>query len=207
LSPIAVHPLTRDSIAPAARLLAGSMRDNPLHRRVFGGDEARLEPLLAGSFDRLLRRQMRSGLVLGAYDRGSLVGAAAMVSPGHCQPNFKDKLGMLMVLARGGALTRLPRIQRWLGCWKRQDPAFDHWHLGPAAVDRARQGQGIGTQLMVAVCGQLDRRRGIGYLETDKEANVRLYRRGGFEIVAEHSVLGVRNWFMLRNPGPPGEVL
>lgn len=199
---IVIRPLTSVAIAPAARLLAGSMRDNPLHRAVFGGDEARLEPLLAGAFARLLRRQMRNGLVLGAYDREALVGVAVMVAPGHCQPNLQDKLGMLLVLARGGALRRLPRIQRWLGSWKRQDPDFEHWHLGPAAVDRARQGQGVGTRLMAEICQQLDRRHGIGYLETDKNANVRLYRRGGFEVIAEQSVLGVSNWFMLRHPGP-----
>lgn len=207
MSTIAVRPLTADSVTPAAQLLAGSMRDNPLHRGVFGGDEARLEPLLAGSFARLLRRQMHSGRVLGAYDHEALVGVAAMVAPGHCQPNLNDKLGMLMVLARGAALSRLPRIHRWLGSWKRHDPDFDHWHLGPAAIDRARQGQGIGTRLMAEVCAQLDRRQGIGYLETDKEANVRLYRRGGFEVVAEQSVLGVGNWFMLRYPKPHGDAL
>ncbi len=199
---VAIRPLTADSLAPAAQLLAGSMRDNPLHRSVFGGDEARLELLLAGSFERLLRRQLRNGRVLGAYDRAALVGVAAMVAPGHCQLPLPDKLGMLAMLLRAGALRRLPRIQHWLGVWKRHDPDFDHWHLGPAAVVRARQGQGIGTRLMAEVCGELDRRQAIGYLETDKEANVRLYRRGGFEVVAEESVLGVGNWFMLRHPGP-----
>ncbi|HET7560806.1 MAG TPA: GNAT family N-acetyltransferase [Rhodanobacteraceae bacterium] len=204
---IVVRPLTAATIAPAAQLLAGSMRDNPLHRRVFGGDEARLEPLLARAFARLLRRQMGNGLVLAAYDEDALVGVAAMVAPGHCQPRLQDKLGMLMVLARAGALWRLPRIQRWLGRWKRHDPDIDHWHLGPAAVDRTRQGQGIGTGLMAEICKELDRRQGIGYLETDKDANVRLYRRGGFEIVAEQWILGVRNWFMLRHPLPRHEPL
>lgn len=202
MSNIAVRPLTADSVTAAAQLLASSMRDNPLHRSVFGGNETRLEPLLAGSFARLLRRQMRDGLVLGAYDREVLVGVAAMVTPGHCQPHLTDKLGMLGLLARARALRRLPRIQRWLSAWKRHDPNIDHWHLGPAAVDRARQGRGIGSQLMAEVCRQLDRRQGVGYLETDKDANVRLYRRGGFEVVAEESVLGITNWFMLRYPRP-----
>lgn len=199
---IAVRRLDRDSLVPAARLLAGSMRDNPLHRSVFGGDEARLEPLLADSFGRLLERQLRHGLVLGAHDGPAMVGVVAMVEPGWCQFGIRDKLGMLGPLARGGALHRLPRIQRWLGVWKRHDPDVDHWHLGPAAVERTLQGQGIGTVLMTEVCAQLDRRRAIGYLETDKAANVRLYRRGGFEVMAEEPVLGVRNWFMLRHPRP-----
>jgi ribosomal protein S18 acetylase RimI-like enzyme len=202
LSHIVVRRLGRDDLAPAARLLAGSMRDNPLHRSVFGSDEARLEPLLARSFVRLLQRQWRHGLVLGAHDGPATVGVVAMVEPGHCRFGIRDKIGMLGLLARGGALHRVPRIRRWLAAWKRHDPDVDHWHLGPAAVERSLQGQGIGTVLMTEVCAQLDQRRAVGYLETDKDANVRLYRRGGFEVIAEQPVLGVTNWFMVRHPRP-----
>jgi ribosomal protein S18 acetylase RimI-like enzyme len=200
-----IRMLQPASIPAAARLLAGSMRDNPLHQRVFGGDGARLEPLLEGAFARLLRTQLRTGLVLGAFDEDeALVGVAAMVPPGHCQPGLQEKLAMLPVLARGGALRRLPRIAHWLRTWARHDPVFDHWHLGPAAVDRSRQGQGVGTRLMAAICDRLDREQGVGYLETDKPENVRLYRRGGFEVVAEQPILGVTNWFMQRQPVPQG---
>lgn len=195
-----IRTLQQESIPAAARLLAGSMRDNPLHQRVFVSPDARLEPLLAKAFTRLLRRQMRTGQVLGAYEGDVLVGVAVMVPPGHCQPSLQEKLAMLSILARGRALRRLPRIRVWLRTWARHDPAFDHWHLGPAAVDRMRQGQGIGTRLMAAICDRLDQTRGIGYLETDKPENVRLYRRGGFEVVAEEPVLGVTNWFMQRHP-------
>lgn len=199
---ITIQSLAPVAIAPAAQLLAGSMRDNPLHLRVFTGRNAQIEPLLASAFAHLLRRQIRTGLVLAAYDADVLVGVAAMVAPRHCQPTLRDNLPMLIILARGRALRRLPQIRRWLRIWERQDPDFDHWHLGPAAVDRARQGQGIGTALMAEICARLDRRQGIGYLETDKYANVRLYRRSGFEVIAERSVLGVTNWFMLRRPLP-----
>lgn len=195
-----IGALRQESIADAARLLAGSMRDNPLHQRVFASDDAWLEPLLAAAFIRLLRRQMRVGYVLGAYAGDVLVGVAAMVPPGHCQPDLQEKLAMLSILARGRALHRLPWIGHWLRTWARHDPTFDHWHLGPAAVDRQRQGQGIGSGLMMAICDQLDRHQGVGHLETDKPENVRLYRRGGFEVVAEQRVLGVGNWFMQRNP-------
>lgn len=200
LSPIIIQRLTPELIEPAARLLAGSMRDNPLHLRVFGDDEDRLVRLLTPAFARLLQRQVGVGLVLGAFDGPTLAGVAAMVPPGHCQPPLQEKLCMLAILARVGLLPRLPDIHRWLRTWARQDPAVDHWHLGPAAVERGRQGEGIGTALMKAICAELDRRQAIGYLETDKPRNVSLYRRGDFEVVAERSVLGVTNWFMLRRP-------
>lgn len=200
MSSIVVQLLTPASIEPAARLLAGSMRDNPLHRRLFAGDAARIEPFLGAAFGRLLQRQMVTGLVPGAFRGETLVGVAAMVPPGHCQPTLQEKLAMLAILARGRGLRHLPRIQRWLKIWARQDPDLDHWHLGPAAVERTLQGQGIGSLLMTAICDELDRRQANGYLETDKHRNVRLYQRGGFEVVAEQPVLGVPNWFMLRRP-------
>lgn len=198
-----VLPLEPASVADAAGLLAASMRDNPLHQRVFAGAEARLEPLLAEAFVHLLRRQLRIGHVLGAYEGQALVGVAGMVPPGHCRPPPGEALAMLRILARARALRHLPRIARWLWTWQRHDPAVAHWHLGPAAVDRARQRQGTGSQLMAAVCERLDAVQGIGYLETDKPGNVRLYRRGGFEVLSVRPVLGVRNWFMLRHPSPP----
>lgn len=200
LSALSIRPLAPASIAAASRLLAASMRDNPLHARVFAGAGPRLEPLLAPAFARLLERQLRVGHVFGAYEGEALLGVAAMVPPGHCRPDLREALAMLVILARGRALRHLPRIGRWLRTWARQEPGVDHWHLGPAAVDRARQGEGIGSLLMAAVCERLDREQGVGYLETDKPENVRLYRRGGFEVVAERQVLGVRNWFMLRAP-------
>ncbi len=202
VSPINIQRLTPELIVPAARLLASSMRDNPLHRRVFGGNETQLARLLTTTFARLLRRQFESGLVLGAFDGTTLVGVAAMVPPGQCQLPFQEKLGMLAILAREGLLWRLPNIYRWLRIWAHHDPTTDHWHLGPAAVARERQGEGIGTALMRAICNELDQRQVVGYLETDKQMNVSLYRRGGFEVIAERPILGVTNWFMLRQPRP-----
>lgn len=202
--PLQVASLPPALLADAARLLAAGMRDNPLHLRVFGATQARLEPLLADAFVRLLDRQRRTGHVLGAFDGERLVGVAAMVAPGHCQPPAREKATMLRILARARSLHRLPRIACWLHAWRRHDPRFDHWHLGPAAVARGRRGQGIGTRLMEAVCERLDRCGGIGYLETDKRENVRLYRRGGFEEAGRQRVLGVDNWFMLRHPRSPG---
>ncbi len=45
----------------------------------------------------------------------------------------------------------------------------------------------------------MDESRFMAYLETDKRENVAFYKRFGFEVVGEHKVLGVQNWFMLRS--------
>lgn len=183
------------------------MRDNPLHQRVFAGNESRIEPLLEGAFAYVLQRQIRTGLVFGGFIDERLVGVAAMVPPGTCRLTMQDRLAMLVRMARTGvrSFRHLPNILRWLHIWAQHDPATPHWHLGPAAVERELQGQGIGTALMKAICEELDTRRAKGYLETDKPMNVRLYRRSGFEVIAERPVLGVTNWFMLRDPQVPGD--
>lgn len=197
---IDVRLLPQESIPAAARLLARSMRDNPLHQRVFGHRETHIEPLLEGAFAAVLEAQLRTGLVLSAYRDERLVGVVGMAAPGTCRLGWRERRLMFSVLVRGRALHRLPLIARWLWVWLQHDPRGAHWHLGPAAVVREQQGRGVGTRVMAVVCTQLDRRGGVGYLETDKLDNVRLYERGGFEVVAEQQVLGVTNWFMLRQP-------
>ncbi len=53
---------------------------------------------------------------------------------------------------------------------------------------------------MEAYCEDLDRTNDAGYLETDRAENVEFYRRYGFEIIDEATVLGVPNYFMWRKP-------
>ena len=90
---------------------------------------------------------------------------------------------------------------RWVDTWAKRDPAEPHAHLGPLAVDAHLQGRGIGSRILAEHCGRLDAQATLGYLETDKPENVRLYERFGFLVVAEAPVLGVPNWFMRREAG------
>ena len=54
--------------------------------------------------------------------------------------------------------------------------------------------------LLADYCRRLDRRGLLSYLETDKPENVRLYKRFGYEVIADDDVIGVVNWFMMREP-------
>ena len=49
-------------------------------------------------------------------------------------------------------------------------------------------------------CGAIDLVGDAGYLETDRQENVRFYERFGFVTTKEVTVLGVTNFMMRREP-------
>jgi ribosomal protein S18 acetylase RimI-like enzyme len=89
-----------------------------------------------------------------------------------------------------------------VAAWSARDLDERHSHLGPLAVDADLQGRGIGTRILSEYCRRLDRPGEVGYLETNKPENVRLYEHHGFTVIGTDTVIGVSNWFMRREPGP-----
>jgi GNAT superfamily N-acetyltransferase len=117
----------------------------------------------------------------------------ALGEPGRCQPTFAQKLRIVAKFTHGCGVTPTSRALRWLGNWPFRDPRDPHWYLGPLAVDAHLRGHGIGSQLLGECCKLLDTIRAAGCLETDKEANVRSYRKFGFETISDSNILGTPN--------------
>jgi len=202
MHPVEIRPLVTPDASLAAGLLGRGMRDNPTHVQAFGADPAQRERTLRRIFTPFLERQLNNGRVLGAFAGQRLVGVAALAAPGSCQPTFTDKRRALPALLANGPVSAL-RMRAWVRVWAKRDARLPaHWHLGPLAVEPAWQGQGIGSRLLTQLCDQLDRQRGLGYLETDRPGNVSFYRRFGFETVASESAIGVTHWFMQREAVP-----
>jgi len=178
------------------------MRDNPLHVRAFGPEAGERERVLTRQFSASLERQLDTGgVILGAFDPGAphtILGAAAFVPPGHCQPSAVARARSLPALVGANGVARAWRTLVWAFEWSRRDPETTHWHLGPVGVDRHAQGRGIGTMLLHAFGERMDALHATAYLETDKPENVPFYERFGFQVVADGTVLGVPNWFMIR---------
>jgi ribosomal protein S18 acetylase RimI-like enzyme len=142
---------------------------------------------------------MSSQQPLGALDGEALVGVTGVAPPGSCQPTVGERVRIApSILAAGPRSTR--RVLRWTAAWAQRDPEQPHVHLGPLAVEPRLQGKGIGSRILATHCSRLDEEGQIGYLETDKAANVVLYERFGYRVVAEAEIIGVPNWFMLRRP-------
>ena len=122
-----------------------------------------------------------------------------MVPHGQCQPSGREKLGLLPTLMSTGGLGATLRMLRWASAWAKHDPKAPHWHLGPVGVERPLQGKGIGGALLRAFCARMDAEQATAYLETDKRENLGVYEHFAFRIVAEDQVLGIPNWFMVRD--------
>ena len=79
---------------------------------------------------------------------------------------------------------------------------FSHWYLSSLGVDAAHQGKGYASALLKSMLGRLDRDGVPCYLETQREVNVRLYGRYGFNVTKEGRIPGtpISTWAMLREP-------
>lgn len=196
---IAVRELSDADLPLAIGVVARGMRDNPLHIAAFGVDAELRTQRLDRMFAVALPLIQSKGVVLGAFDEGTLVGIAGMIAPGRCQPSLKEKLAVMPRLVPAVSAGAFARVGRWMAIWAQHDLRQPHWHLGPVAVDAHLQRTGIGTVLMNEYCARLDRVHATGYLETDKASNVRFYERFGFETIDEEPVLNTPNWFMKRD--------
>lgn len=193
---VEVIELRRERIPEGIGVLARGMRDNPLHVAAFGPDADRRVRALQRMFSAVFR-VMDQQAPICAFADGTIVGVTGIVSEGACQPTPSQRARFVpSMLALG--LGPAGRLSKWLGAWGERDPDEPHSHLGPLAVDAHLQGRGIGSQILTEYCRSLDDAGQIGYLETDKEENVRLYERFGFVTVGEAEVIGVPNWFMRR---------
>ncbi len=193
-----IGALDASGVGKAVDVTARGMRDNPLHVAAFGDDpELRLRKLrrMFGAAAGVL--ELHRHMLVARDPGGAIMGVCGTMPPGGCRPSIGQQLRLMPQLLANGPRATL-RTARWLGAWAKRDPKIPHWHLGPVAVDAHLQGAGIGSRLMEAFCARVDAAGGDAYLETDKPANVRFYERFGFEVVGEQEILGVPNWFMLR---------
>jgi ribosomal protein S18 acetylase RimI-like enzyme len=201
VSPIVdVRDLARADHSTAVGVLARGMRDNPLHVAAFGDDPERRRRSLERMFTTLFRVSSAQ-TPIGAFDGDVLVGLTGIAPPGTCQPTPAQRLRFIPGMVAVGPRTAA-RLASWLKVWAAHDPDEPHSHLGPLAVDAHLQGKGIGSSILGEYCRRLDADRGVGYLETDKPENVRLYERHGFVVTGEAPVIGVTNWFMRRGEAP-----
>jgi len=80
-------------------------------------------------------------------------------------------------------------------------PVEPHWYLTLIAVDPVKRGRGYGAALMSHALKIIDRDKRPAYLESTNAANLSLYKRFGFELLAEVQIgQSQARYPMLRQP-------
>jgi GNAT superfamily N-acetyltransferase len=180
-------------------LFTASYLNVPLHLVLFPGDEEMRRKEIHGLFSMAFSKMLTGGTWLVVREGSAFVGMLRYTRSPDCMasqgvlaelaPVMKEALG------KTGEL-----VVEWLRKWADVHPDNDHWHLGPFAVMPECQGQGMGRLLMDEYCRRMDEARAVGYLETDVPQIVPFYEECGFSVIREAQVLGIKNWFMERNP-------
>ena len=194
---VAVTELRRDEIALAGSLLGRAYRDNPLTFALLAND-ADLRLRVGAEIHRLRIASMQPP-PLAARRGVALVGVCGFDPPSGSRMSADDQRRLLETLSQGGPDV-LRKAQRMVSEFERRAPKGRYWHLGPVGVAPDLQGLGIGSLMAERFCARMDAQGEPAYLETDQEKNVRLYEKFGFATVDEALVLGVRMWFMVREP-------
>lgn len=194
---VQLRALRPSDLDAALGVVARAMRDNPLHVRALGGGPVTRTQRVRRLQAALLKSVISCGGVLCAAHAGSLVGVLGMASR---KPGFPESIKLVAAILGGFSPVTALRIGLWLGQWAGRLPSEPCWHVGPVAVDVPFQGRGVGSAMMDALCSRMDELGTPAYLETDKLVNVSFYRKFGFETIDHATVIGVPNWFMLRQP-------
>jgi GNAT superfamily N-acetyltransferase len=190
-----LHP---DELPAAAAAAARALQDDPASVACYGDDAlvrlSQTHSLFGDLFSRVAVAQH------GGLAGRCVIAVAGVLPPGGCvgalmAPYVDDTLAA----AEPPLGDPLRPAVLW-ATWAAHDPAEEHWHVGPVGVEPGFQGLGIGRAVMESLCEELDEHGRLGWLETNKERNVRFYSALGFELVHRVEALGVPNWFMRRDP-------
>ena len=190
--------LERNELDVAVGVVSRAMADGPMSVAIFGNELRGRTRGMHRFFNAALKAMTKLPLVACSGDR--IVGVLAAEPPGTCKTPLKKRLMMLPHLIRVGGPGDMYRGLVYIRKRESHDLDEKHWHLGPVAVDTESQGEGVGSKLLESFCAEMDGKKEISFLETEKPQNVRLYERFGFEVVDEDEPLGVKQWYMRRAP-------
>ena len=185
-----------------AEIAADAYRDYPLHNWFTGGKyDAEASRLIM----QISLKTMTEDAVIYA-DSEEMNGFAVWLPfgfSGSTTMPFLMNGGLRLILHSGfGIISRLLTYEKYAMNLKKE--ATDHfdWYLYNLSIRQDAQGKGIASKLMRPMLQFCDDERMVAYLETNKEANVGLYRHYGFELMKEELIptTPVTHYSMVRRP-------
>jgi len=190
---VRIREMQRSDITPVAEVLGRAYATNPIILATYRGKQM-VARRIQVNFEGLFR--YGSGRSFIAELDSRVLGGFLMAEWPACQA-MSLKV-MLPALRTVGGLGPLKRGMEWQRACKKHDPREPHWHLKMIGVDPDFQGKGIGRRMMDIYCGIIDSDKLEAYHETDRPENIPFYERFGFKVVQEDTVIGEKQWYMLR---------
>ena len=185
-----------------AEVSADAYQDYPLHNWFTKGKyDAKAASLLM----EISLKSMTEDAVIYA-DSEEMNGFAAWLPfgfTGNKTLPFLANGGLRLFLHSGfGLVGRLLTYENYAMNLKKTFTDHYDWYLFNLSVRKDAQGKGLASKLMRPMLQFCDDERMVSYLETNKEANVGLYRHYGFELMKEEQIpkSTVMHYAMVRKP-------
>ena len=185
-----------------AEVSADAYQDYPLHNWFTKGKyDAKAASLLM----EVSLKSMTEDAVIYA-DSEEMNGFAAWLPfgfTGNKTLPFLANGGLRLFLHSGfGLVGRLLTYENYAMNLKKTFTDHYDWYLFNLSVRKDAQGKGLASKLMRPMLQFCDEERMVSYLETNKEANVGLYRHYGFELMKEEQIpkSTVMHYAMVRKP-------
>ena len=171
-----------------AEVSADAYQDYPLHNWFTKGKyDAKAASLLM----EVSLKSMTEDAVIYA-DSEEMNGFAAWLPfgfTGYKTLPFLANGGLRLFLHSGfGLVGRLLTYENYAMNLKKTFTDHYDWYLFNLSVRKDAQGKGLASKLMRPMLQFCDDERMVAYLETNKEANVGLYRHYGFELMKEEQI-------------------
>jgi ribosomal protein S18 acetylase RimI-like enzyme len=198
-----VEALRPDQQRAALQTLAEAFADDPL-LEIIAPDPARRATIGSKFLAAPLAYGMRHGRVWANED------ASAVAIWLHPESGPMSMLRMLRVgMWRAPLDFGLDGTNRMFKALSATEPFHKqvhgpHWYLMTVGTRRARQGQGLGSQLVEMGTSRADEAGVPCYLETATDSNIAFYRKRGFEIVGQTELYGFTLTGMVRQPRSQG---
>ena len=197
-----LYLVPKERLEELSESAADAYQDYPLHNWLTNGV---YDPIASKLIMQTTLAAMQEDAVIYA-DSEELNGFAVWIPMGFTGSKtipFLMNGGIQLILHSGlGIIGKLLTYETFAMKLKKKYTGHIDWYLYNLSVRKDAQGKGLGRKLLDPMMEFCDDEKMITYLETNKESNVTLYNRFGFELRETNLVPGspVLHYSMVRDP-------
>ena len=197
-----LYIVKKEDLGRLAEVAADAYRDYPLHNWFTKGKYDAVSSRLIMEIS--LKTMTEDALIYA--DSEEINGFAVWLPFGFTGSKtlpFLFNGGLKLIFHSGlGIISRLLTYESYAMNLKKKFTDNYDWYLYNLSIKKEAQGQGLASKLMRPMLGFCDDERMVAYLETNKEANVGLYKHYGFDLMKEELIpkTPVTHYSMVRHP-------